>query len=266
MERTDTHGGHRTRLRQRVREAGLDGLAPHEVIEYLLCHAVPRQDVNELAHRLIERFGSVGEVLRGEAPQLEEVPGVGRGVARWLMLVGEAVEACAALQPEDQLPLKCLLDTMRYGGDVSARITPPASLQLCMDMEGMLIFSRELCPSRAWGEPEILREALGDVLSTGARSAVLLILVGKLPAEPDAYDLERAAAYAETLHLAGSNLLDVVFAGYDGICSLRQRDLIPQHSPGEIDRAIRENYLLNMPDLTGLSIQDFQTNDEGELS
>ena len=65
MERTnEAHEGHRARLRRKVRETGLDALAPHEILEFLLYHIVPRQDVNALAHRLLERFGSVEGVLR----------------------------------------------------------------------------------------------------------------------------------------------------------------------------------------------------------
>ena len=55
----DAHSVHRNRLRQRVLSGGFEGLQPHEIIEFLLYYAIPRQDVNELAHALIRRFGSV---------------------------------------------------------------------------------------------------------------------------------------------------------------------------------------------------------------
>ena len=58
----DPHEGHRDRLRLRVQE-GLDGLEPHETMEWLLCHAIPRQDVNTLAHALIDHFGSVDPMV-----------------------------------------------------------------------------------------------------------------------------------------------------------------------------------------------------------
>ena len=45
MERTDTHGGHRTRLRQRVREAGLDARADRQDTEeaIVLTIRIPKQ-------------------------------------------------------------------------------------------------------------------------------------------------------------------------------------------------------------------------------
>ena len=93
---TETHGGHRARLRQKVRDQGLEALAPHEIMEFLLYYAIPRQDVNTLAHRLIERFGSVEAVLHAEVPELMQVEGMGRRNAEYLARVGEAASACAA--------------------------------------------------------------------------------------------------------------------------------------------------------------------------
>jgi DNA repair protein RadC len=55
--------GHRQRLRDRFEKAGLDGFAPHEVLELLLTLAVPRRDVKEPAKKLLAQFGSLRGVL-----------------------------------------------------------------------------------------------------------------------------------------------------------------------------------------------------------
>ncbi len=78
------HEGHRNWLRQRARATQLEGFQPHEVLELLLTYAIPRQDVNPLAHALIDRFGSLSGVLDASAAELEQVPGMGekrRGAA-----------------------------------------------------------------------------------------------------------------------------------------------------------------------------------------
>ena len=71
------HAGHRERLRERYRREGLNGFAPHEVLELLLTYAIPRADTNGLAHGLIDRFGSLGAVLEASPEELEQTPGVG---------------------------------------------------------------------------------------------------------------------------------------------------------------------------------------------
>lgn len=57
------HDGHRKRMRERFRKEGLEGFAPHEVLELLLFYARARGDVNPLAHRLLDTFGSLSGVL-----------------------------------------------------------------------------------------------------------------------------------------------------------------------------------------------------------
>ena len=81
------HKGHRQRLRERFLNNGLDSLEDHAVLELLLCYAIPRKDVNELAHMLLERFGSLSGVLDADQAALEQVPGMGENAAVLLRLV-----------------------------------------------------------------------------------------------------------------------------------------------------------------------------------
>ena len=83
----DVHGGHRARMKQRYLSQGLDGLADHEALELLLYYAIPRADVNPLAHRLLEHFGSLHGVLDAEVAELTEVAGIGESTALLLRFV-----------------------------------------------------------------------------------------------------------------------------------------------------------------------------------
>ena len=83
----DIHEGHRARLKQRYLSQGLDGLSDHEALELLLYYAIPRIDVNPLAHRLVEHFGSLHGVLDAEVPELTEVAGMGESSALLVRLV-----------------------------------------------------------------------------------------------------------------------------------------------------------------------------------
>lgn len=86
---TYEHGGHRQRMRRRVREAGLDSLADHEVLEVLLYFALPRGDTNSLAHRLLRHFGSLSGVLEAAPEDLQKVEGIGENAAFVLSVVPE---------------------------------------------------------------------------------------------------------------------------------------------------------------------------------
>lgn len=80
------HTGHRQRMRERFLADGLQGFAPHEILELILFFAIPQRNVNPLAHRLINHFGSLHGVLDAPAEELEKVDGVGRYAATLLSL------------------------------------------------------------------------------------------------------------------------------------------------------------------------------------
>lgn len=80
------HAGHRQRMRERFLKQGLDGFAPHEVLELMLFYAIPQRNVNPLAHRLIDHFGSFHAVLDAPVEELMKVEGVGEYAAALVSL------------------------------------------------------------------------------------------------------------------------------------------------------------------------------------
>lgn len=82
-----THDGHRMRMRNRYLNEGIDSFEPHEILELLLYYAIPRRDINALAHSLIEHFGSLGNVFDADVSSLKEVPGIGENAAILISLI-----------------------------------------------------------------------------------------------------------------------------------------------------------------------------------
>lgn len=67
------HERHRERIRETFRKTGIENMPEHSVLELLLFYSVPRKDTNELAHRLIDTFGSLSRVLDAPYERLMEV-------------------------------------------------------------------------------------------------------------------------------------------------------------------------------------------------
>lgn len=85
------HDGHRERLKKRFLVEGLDNFTDIQVLELLLFYCIPRRDTNELAHRLIERFGSLSQIFESKPEKLMTVEGIGENAALFLSLIS-AVE------------------------------------------------------------------------------------------------------------------------------------------------------------------------------
>ncbi len=76
MSLNHSHGGHRSRLRKRF-SRDPQNFEDHELLELLLFYAIPQKDTNDLAHSLLQRFGSLNGVLNATPEQLKTVPGMG---------------------------------------------------------------------------------------------------------------------------------------------------------------------------------------------
>lgn len=79
--------GHRRRLRERFLRAGIRGFTDREALELLLTFAIPRRDTRILSERLLETFGSLGNILRQPPGSLTQVKGLGESASVLLSLV-----------------------------------------------------------------------------------------------------------------------------------------------------------------------------------
>ena len=81
------HTGHRERMKAEFLARGLEGWPDHRVLELLLFYTIPQGDVNDLAHELVERFGSLAGVMDASVEELKKVKGVGDHTAVFLRML-----------------------------------------------------------------------------------------------------------------------------------------------------------------------------------
>ncbi len=72
--------GHRERLREKIIHSGAASLADYELLEVLLFAASPRGDTKPLAKRLIDKFGSLSNVMSASPERLRQIDKVGDAV------------------------------------------------------------------------------------------------------------------------------------------------------------------------------------------
>lgn len=86
-EKPSVHAGHRGRLRDRYRQNGADHFNDYEMLELLLGYAIPQKDTNPLAHKLIDRFGDLRNVLNAGEDALVRSKLVGPTTAFFLSML-----------------------------------------------------------------------------------------------------------------------------------------------------------------------------------
>ena len=79
------HDGHRKRMIQKL-ETGI--LLDHELLEIMLFSMQPRKNTNDIAHRLLQTFGSIEEIFCAPMEELVKVKGVGESTAANIRCIG----------------------------------------------------------------------------------------------------------------------------------------------------------------------------------
>ena len=171
MKTTNVHKGHRSRLRAKVQAGSMSSFSQHEVMELLLTFAIPRRDVNPLAHALIREFGSIHNVLHAPREALLTVPGIGRKTVDFLVAfrnVACALEnECAAERVHMQNPLESKAFLRAFFQNHTANVF----WQFNLDLNSCLICSEAICPVE---EPILqhTREISQSILECGAKAVI----------------------------------------------------------------------------------------------
>ncbi len=95
--------GHRKRLKQRFLRAGIKGFTDREALELLLTYAAPRKDTRKLSENLLEKFGSLKNILNQPPSSLMSVDGIGESAATLINLFSQL--AARSESPEEKIKI-----------------------------------------------------------------------------------------------------------------------------------------------------------------
>ena len=212
--------GHRDRLRRRALQEGFDVLRENQLIELLLCYAVPRVDVSGVAKALTDRFGTAPHVLAADRDALLSVPGVTGTMADWLLMTGELLHAYQRVDPMSPPRIWCFQDVSRLIAPLWPKVPAPQTWMLYTDFEGRVLMQSAICDSLGWAYPQITVQVMQEALSIQAKSAVLVLFAGAEPLELEDWEMDYLLAMSRTLRAIGVELLDCVMVGHADMVSL----------------------------------------------
>ncbi|MDO4567005.1 MAG: DNA repair protein RadC [Oscillospiraceae bacterium] len=138
------HDKHRMRLRARFLKSGLRDFDEHTALELLLSYAIPRRDTNDLAHRLIDRFGGFDRVLEAPHEQLCEVEGIGERSAALIKLVYESLPFYERCRSRQGFTASSTEATLAYSRSLFAGEKEETAYALCLDSSLKLIRAAQL--------------------------------------------------------------------------------------------------------------------------
>ena len=206
--------GRRERIRKRIRQEGVDGLFPHELLEYMLYPYIPRKDTAGIARALLAEFGSLHGVFTAKESRLASVKGMtataAEGIAHYL-----AATTRIRLSAEKKIDVSTTEKAGRFCNDLFGFRAVEYLYVLALDQRLKLIDYK--CVSvGAPGETQFdMRQIANILLDCNASAAILAHNHPSGDLTPSKADLEATGRIGGILKELNIRLCDhlIVFEG-----------------------------------------------------
>ena len=222
MDPHNIHRSHRLRMKQNfIKNSGKD-MYPHQLLEILLFFTIPRADTNPAAHRLLEHFGSLRNIMNAPAAELEKVTGIGPASARFISAVAELCrryqsgsEANRKLSSADDLKEYFISDYSASPDDQLLVVSVGSQLEIIRCEYVSLAALGENTAFTARYIAEIILKCSSERIAAG-------IFHTSQPAIPSDSDYLLTKTIAETAQLLGTELIDMIIFNKNDAFSMRE--------------------------------------------
>lgn len=213
--------GHRARLRNKILTGKADLLEDYEILELILMYAIPRKDVKPLAKNLIERFGSLGNVVSAPLSDLLEVSGVKESTAALLKSLQEVSLRLLKKETQKDTILDSWEKVENYCFALLARKEKEYVYLIALNSQNAIISIEQLQKGTVDKASLYEREVVEVLLKTGAVSFVLVHNHPSGSTRPSKEDIIRTQAIYNITKQMKISLFDHLIVSKKGCASLR---------------------------------------------
>ena len=221
------HEGHRARLKQRFAEHGEQVFDDHQLLELMLFYAVPQGDVNPLAHRLINHFGSFAAVLDAKPEELRKVKGVGDHTALFLSMFPQVLRRYLASKSGSEEQICSVTDAGEFLLPYFFGARNETVFLLCLDAKGKVLSCRFLAEGSLDRVGLNSRQVVETALEDRASSVILAHNHISGLATPSQADVTLTQSLRPLLRSLGIHLLDHLIIADGDFVSMVQSGLLP---------------------------------------
>lgn len=229
------HAGHRERLRERARGAGIHHLPDYELLELFLFRSQPQGDVKPIAKALLTRFGSLAAVLAASVEDLmtvraEDSRGRSKGVGAETALDIAALHEVARRVTKEEANKRTVISSwtalLAYVR-LSLQHEPREQFRvLYLDKKNQLILDEIQNRGTVDHAPVYPREVVRRALEL---SASAMIIVHNHPSgdpTPSRADIDMTRQVIEAAQSLSIAVHDHLIVGREGVASFKQLGLM----------------------------------------
>ena len=217
--------GHRKRLRERYLQGGISAVSEIEIIELLLYNAVPRKDTREIAEKLINKFGSIYNIIEAPQEEVESVESIGRSIAAFLHCLKDFIFFYNLGNVHPGRYFSMITDIGDYIVQKYGNVESEVFIQLCMDSE-CHILSEALISVGSQFEVSVSASAVVEHACRAQSNHI--ILAHNHPsglAIPSQADIETTRQLCKGLNDLGIYIMDHIIFEKDDYVSLKASNM-----------------------------------------
>jgi len=221
------HEGHRNRVKGRFLSEGLDGFCDYQALELLLFYAIPMRDTNELAHKLINEFGSLHGLLEADPEDICKRSGVSENAAVLITMIPQI----SRMYLNEKWGEKPLINSSTKSGEYAVSLfigrTYEAFYVLCLDAQNRVNFSDLVHEGTINEAPVYPRLIVETALRHQANAVVLAHNHPGGSLKPSSADIEVTKKISNALGAISIKVIDHIIVAGDKYYSFAEKGLIP---------------------------------------
>ncbi|MCL2387224.1 MAG: DNA repair protein RadC [Defluviitaleaceae bacterium] len=222
-KKENPHTKHRTRTRNRYRRGGLEGFADHEVIEFLLYYVYVQRDTNEIAHNMLNKFGSLHNLFETDVEELMSTLNCTENIAVLLNLI----PALANRYFRSKWSAGLILDDVEIAGQFAIDLFVGKTMELfyvlCLDKRHRLIHAALISEGTVDEVAVYSRKIAHEALKHKANYVILTHNHPSGTLRPSRGDLESTKHIVEGMKFIDIDVLDHIIVAGDTYYSFDAR-------------------------------------------
>ncbi|WP_455475383.1 RadC family protein [Bartonella sp. B17] len=220
------HQGHRERLRKRYLKTKGNGIEDYEYLELLLFRTIPRINTKPIAKSLIERFGSLADVLGADIHRLQEIQGCGPATAIDLKIISDVAGRLARAELFKRDIFSSWDKVLAYCKAVMAHETREQFRVLFLDKKNGLLADEIQQTGTIDHTPVYPREVISRALELSASGLILIHNHPSGDVSPSQADISMTYRLKDAANALGIIIHDHLIIGRNGHTSFKKLKLI----------------------------------------
>ena len=215
-QKKNPHANHRQRLYALAEKVGVENLTDIQMLELLLTYVIPRKDTNELAHKLLDEFGSFSAVLDAPINSLRKIDGVGHRTAQLISFMPSFFFLYQTKRKDEKIRFSSRQELIKYISNYLKLAQKEQFYIIGLNANSELIKNKLLSTGKDNSVMVDIKSIVDFISAHSPHSIIIAHSHCDYVSKPSLEDVQATRIIANLVRATGVKFLDHIIIGKDG--------------------------------------------------